>query len=204
MNSRFYFIVAAFRVSCFIDMEPTSILNTIYEVALLIKRSVRQVKANEKQCKRLAERVDAITSILKSVNNSDLQKSELRKSLLNFRTCIEQCLEFITKFNDETSWFFKVFHNQNFKHQFEELNLQLSQSATDLNLGINVKQVFDSKIDESDQKIDLYTIQSKLDEIASMMARRQEEQLCCYKDIEQHINRRFISFKHHLAQNITR
>ena len=50
-------------------------------------------------------------------------------------------------------------------------------------------------MDESDQKIDLYTIQSKLDEIAFMMVRRLEEQLGHYKDIEKHICRRFNSFK---------
>jgi len=179
-------------------MDPASIINTIYEVAMRIKQHVKQVKANEKQCRRLAERIDAITSALKSLNDNNLQRSELKTSLLNFRTCIEQCLEFITKFNDETSWFFKVFKNQNFKREFEEFNLQLSQTATDLNLSINLKQIFDSKADESDQSIDLYTIQSKLDEIASMMARKQEEQLCHYENIKQHIRRRFDSFKHHL------
>jgi tRNA A-37 threonylcarbamoyl transferase component Bud32 len=183
-------------------MDPTAILNTIYEVAMVIKQSVKQVKANEKQCKRLAERIDAIISALKSMNNSNLQRSYLHKSLLNFRSCTEQCLEFIAKFNDETSWFFKVFHNQNFKNEFEELNFQLSQSATDLNLSINLKQIFDLEVDESDQKIDLYTIQSKLDEIASMMAQRQEQQLRHYEKIEQHICRRFNSFKHHLETNI--
>ncbi|CAF3699535.1 unnamed protein product [Adineta steineri] len=167
-----------------------------------IKQCVKQVKANENQCKRLADRIDAITSALKSLNNNNLERLELRTALLNFLTYIEQCLEFIKKFNDESTWYIKVFNNQNFKNKFEELNLQLSQTATDLNLSINLKEIFDSKMDESDQRIDLYTIQSKLDEIASMMVQRSEEQFGRYKDIEQHICRRFNSFKHHLEQNI--
>jgi hypothetical protein len=56
------------------------------------------------------------------MNNSNLQRLKLQKPLLKFRTCIEQCFEFITKFTDEASWFFKVF-NQNFNHEFEELNI---------------------------------------------------------------------------------
>ncbi|CAF4573988.1 unnamed protein product [Rotaria sp. Silwood1] len=183
-------------------MDPTSVLSTIYEIAMLIKQSVKQVKANEKQCKRLADRVDAITSILQSRNDNDLQRLELRKSLTNFCSCIKQCLEFITKFSDETSWFFKVFKNQNFKRQFEELNCKLSESATDLNLGINLKQIFDSDNDANDQQIDINTIQSKLDEIAFMMVRRQEAQLGLDKNIEQYINQRLRSFKYQLEQNI--
>ncbi|CAF0785765.1 unnamed protein product [Adineta steineri] len=185
-----------------IDMDPLSILNNIFDIAMSIKQCVKQVKANENQCKRLADRIDAITSALKSLNNNNLERLELRTALLNFLTYIEQCLEFIKKFNDESTWYIKVFNNQNFKNKFEELNLQLSQTATDLNLSINLKEIFDSKMDESDQRIDLYTIQSKLDEIASMMVQRSEEQFGRYKDIEQHICRRFNSFKHHLEQNI--
>ena len=79
------------------------------------------------------------------MNYSNQQSLDLKTSLLNFRTCIEQCLELISKFNDGTSWFIKVFNNQTFKHEFEELNVQLSQSATDLNLSINLKQIFDSE-----------------------------------------------------------
>ena len=200
LYSILFFLV--FQDSLFIDMDPASIVTATYDITMLIKQNVQGVKANEKQCKRLAERIDAITTALKSLNDTKLQRSELKTALLNFRTCIEQCLELITKFNNEATWFSKVFNSQYYKHEFEELNLQLSQNATDLNLGINLKQIFDLKVDESDQKIDLYTIQSKLDEIALMMARRQEEDLGHIKNIELHICERFKSWKHQLEQSI--
>ncbi|CAF2841930.1 unnamed protein product [Rotaria sp. Silwood2] len=183
-------------------MDPTAILKVIFQVASVIQETVKEVKANQKQCKRLAERIDAIILTLKSMNNQALQRPELQKSLDNYHTCIEQCLEFVTQFKDETSWFSKVFKNQNYKEKFEELNLQLTQYATDFNLSINLKQIFDPKLDENDQKTDLNTIQCKLDEIASLMAQKQDEQLRQCKGIEENIVQRLNSFKHHLQQNI--
>ena len=122
----------------------------------------------------------------------------------NFRVCVEQCLEFVTKFKDKTSWFLKVFNNQNYKEQFEELNLQLTQCAIDLNLGINLKEIFDRNQDDKDQKNDLNNIESKIDEIVSMMQQNQSEQLRHYQGIEQNIKERLNSFKHHLEQNIVK
>ncbi|CAF1146012.1 unnamed protein product [Rotaria sp. Silwood1] len=169
---------------------------------MVIQETVKEVKANQKQCKRLAERIDAITFALKSMDDRALCRLELRKSLDNYRTCIQKCLEFVTQFKDETSWFSKVFKNQNSKEKFEELNLQLTQYATDFNLSINLKQIFDPKLDENDQKTDLDAIQCKLDEIASLMAQRQDEQLRHVKGIEENISQRLNSFKHYLQQNI--
>ncbi|CAF4894089.1 unnamed protein product, partial [Rotaria sp. Silwood1] len=169
---------------------------------MVIQETVKEVKANQKQCKRLAERIDAITFALKSMDDRALCRLELRKSLDNYRTCIQKCLEFVTQFKDETSWFSKVFKNQNYKEKFEELNLQLTQYATDFNLSINLKHIFDPKLDENDQKTDLDAIQCKLDEIASLMAQRQDEQLRHVKGIEENISQRLNSFKHYLQQNI--
>lgn len=184
-------------------MDPTSILQFIYQVATTIKETVDIVKVNQKQIQRLEERVDAIVSVLRLMKHTDPRRDELNKSLINFRNCVEECYEFVVQFKDKT-WYSKVFKSQNFKEKFQELNQQLSQCATDLNLGIDLKEVFDPKQDESDQQEDLNVIQSKLDEIASLMARQQEEQFNHFKDIKEHMNDRFSSFKHHLKMNIIR
>jgi hypothetical protein len=181
-------------------------LKSVCDMALVIPQTITVVRANHEQCKRLGERIDAIYSVLNSMNDRDFQKPELQKSLSNFCNCVKQCLEFITSFKDEASWCGKIFSNQNYKVQFEELNLQLSQCAADLNLGINLKQLFDHKQDENDQQKDLNDIQSKLDEIASLMVQQQNEQLRhhegCEEHIKEHINERLNSFKHHLEQSI--
>ncbi|CAF1666915.1 unnamed protein product [Rotaria magnacalcarata] len=116
-----------------------------------MKQTVKDVKANEQQCARLVERINAICMALKSVNDRDLQRLELRKSLSKFRICVEECVAFVNQFADEKSWFIRVFKNQNYQEQYEEFNLQLSQCAADLNIGINLKQIFDAKQDLSDQ-----------------------------------------------------
>ena len=185
-------------------MDPIATLKIIYETARVIQQTVKDVKANQKQCQRLGERIDAINSAMKTWNDRELQRPELQKALDNFRGCIEQCLKFVTKFKDKTSWFVKIFDKQNYKEQFEKLNLRLTQCATDLHLGINLKQIFDPKLDEKDQTMDLNDIKSKIDEIAYMMQQNQGEQLRHYQNIEQNIKDRLNSFKHHLEQSIVK
>ena len=185
-------------------MDPTATLKIIFETARFIQQTAKDVKANQKQCQRLGERIDAINSAMKSWNGLELQRRELQKALDNFRNCVEQCLKFVTKFKDKTSWFIKIFNKQNYKEQFEKLNLRLTQCATDLHLGINLKQIFDHKLDEKDQTMDLNDIKSKIDEIAYMMEQNQGEQLRRYQSIEQNIKDRLNSFKHHLEQRIVK
>ncbi|CAF0886905.1 unnamed protein product [Adineta steineri] len=183
-------------------MDSVTILKAVYYMAVTIHKIVEGVKANQQQCRRLSQRIDAITSAMKAMADKDLQRNELQKSLNNYHHCIEHCCEFITQFKDEKSWFSKIFDKQNHIEEFEELNLQLTQCATDLNLGINLKQIFDRNMDVSDQATDLDVIKSKLDEVAKLMAQRQDEQLRCIERIEQNINQRLNSFKHRLEQDI--
>lgn len=198
----FYFVVL--QGDSPIDMDPVIIRKLIYETVLNIKQTVEQVKANEKQCTRLGERIDKIASFLKYINDTDLQRSEFIKPLMDFSICIEQCLAFAMKFLGETLWFFKVFSNQNSKDQFKKLNTQLSQCAIDLNLGINLAQIFNQEDDELDQEKDLNDILQKLDKIASMMVQQQQEQLRHLPGMENHTKQRCNSYKHHLEQNIIR
>ncbi|CAM4979776.1 unnamed protein product [Rotaria socialis] len=183
-------------------MDPTTVLNIIYGTAVLIKKTVEDVKANQQQCKRLGERIDAINQCLTSLNDRDLNRSEIKQSLDNFRKCVQECLDFITQFKEKSSWFARVFYNQNHKEQFQELNLQLSQCANDLNLGINLNQLFDVRIDENDQETDLNTIESKIDDIAQLMEQMKEEQYNHYKGIQENIKQRLNSLKYNLQQDI--
>ncbi len=126
---------------------------------------------------------------------------------MDFCICIEQCLVFVTKFQGDASWFFKVFNSINSKSEFDKLNAQLLQCIIDLNLGINLQQIFDRKQDELDQQNDLIAIQNKLDEIASRMAQQQQQELRYLPDIQKikkEIKPRYNSYKHHLEQNIIR
>ncbi|CAF3450293.1 unnamed protein product [Rotaria socialis] len=167
-----------------------------------LKKTVEDVKANQQQCKRLGERIDAINQCLTSLNDRDLNRSEIKQSLDNFRKCVQECLDFITQFKEKSSWFARVFQNQNHEEKFQELNLQLSQCANDLSLGINLKQLVDVKIDENDQKTDLDTIESKIDDIAQLMEQMKEKQYNYYKGIEENTKQRLSSLKYNLQQDI--
>ncbi|CAF1000039.1 unnamed protein product [Adineta steineri] len=179
-------------------MDPGTNLKIVYQTAVAIKEIVEVVKANQQQCKRLSQRIDAITSAMKAIPDEELQRYERQKSLNNYRHCIEYCCQFVTQFQDEKSWFSKIFHKQNYREEFEELNLRLTQCATDLNLGINLTQIFDPKLDVSDQVTDLDVIKSKLDEVAELMIQKQDEQLRYIEGIEQDMEARFTSFKYQL------
>ncbi|CAF1102523.1 unnamed protein product [Adineta steineri] len=188
-----------------VDIDPKITLKLIDQSVIKIKETVEQVKANKNQCKRLVERINAITCVLQCINDVEHQKPELRRFLMDFCICIEQCLAFVTKFQGDTLWFLKVFKSINSKDQFKKLNVQLLQCATTLSLGINLQQIFDEKQDDIDQQNDLNNIQQKLDEIAAMMVQQQQqEQLHHVQDIKKDIKPRHASYKHNLEQNIMR
>ncbi|CAF3754058.1 unnamed protein product [Rotaria socialis] len=191
-----------FQVESLADLDTGIVQKLIYQTATTLKRTVEQVKANVNQCKRLEERIDTITSVLQHINYTGFQKSELKKSLMNFCICIEQCLAFVTKFQGEMWWFLKVFNSQNSKSQFENLNAQILQCATDLNLEINLQQIFDHKQDELDQRNDMKAIEYKIDEIASKMEQHQQQELHHFQSIKNNTKQRYKSYKHHLEQNI--
>ncbi|CAF3275848.1 unnamed protein product [Rotaria sp. Silwood2] len=167
-------------------MEPVTLVNGISQIAVVIQQIVKDVKANPKQCKRLEERIDAITLALNSMNGRDLQSKELRKLLNNYRACIEQCRDFVTQFKDK-KWYFKTFNKQNDKEEFKELNRQLIQCTIDLILGINLKQIFEPKLGASDQEADLHAIQGKVDEIAKLMVQERDELLGRMDRMEENI-----------------
>ncbi|CAF1228478.1 unnamed protein product [Rotaria magnacalcarata] len=182
-------------------MNPITILGQIFKIAKTIKETVDNVKDNQAQCKRLAERIDAITRILQSRNDRNLPMPEFTKSLENFCSCVEQCLDFVTHFKNGTPGWKQFFKHRGYKEQFAEMNLQLSQYANDLTLGINLAQLFDRKLDENDQKMDLENIVSKVDEILTKMKEMKEEQIRHLQMIDDSMEQRFNSLKGHLQEN---
>src|SRR5687767_6634958 len=51
---------------------------------------------------------------------------------------------------------------------FAELNESLSQASLDLNLGLNVKQVFDPSLDKADEETDLADLRLRNEEILTV------------------------------------
>jgi hypothetical protein len=139
------------------------IIKSIFTAAQFIKETIDNVRANKKQCERLSERITAIVNMLKPFTASvvDFKRVELISALNNFLSCVRKCSKLIQKFADAT-WFARVFKNKEHKETFADLNLHLSQCAIDLNLGINLSQIFDRSNDEKDQQADQIDITSKV------------------------------------------
>ena len=178
------------------EIDCSTLYRLINETLINIKQAIADVKANENQCKRLAERIEKIVPLMESIDE--------RKILTDFSIYIEECLAFITQFQDEAVWFYKVFKNQTSKEQFEQLNDRLLESARNFNLqNIDFNEIFNKNHDKLDAKQDLNTIQSKLDEIASKLAEQQREQFRHLIGINKDSKQRYNSYRHHLEQNIS-
>ncbi|CAF1627372.1 unnamed protein product, partial [Didymodactylos carnosus] len=183
-------------------MEAYFILQGIVEVVIVIKNISYQVKANKKQCQRLVDRIYAIIAPLQTLENHELtSRPNIEKILNGLSSCIDDCYNLILKFTTD-NWFKKVFKHNGYKQEFDELNRHLSQYANDLNLGLNIQQLFDRQQDEQDQETDLADINTKLDDITTLLTKQQEMQLQLPMHVDEMLNRRFKSLKYSLQQNI--
>ncbi len=52
-------------------MDPSTILSTIFSIAVTIKQTVDKVKANSKKCKTLVSRMELLLPPLRGMNNLD-------------------------------------------------------------------------------------------------------------------------------------
>ena len=180
-------------------MDPTQIVTCIFDIIELIRVAVETAKANNQQCKRLAARIEAITDPLRKLKKVSDETQRMLEALLS---CIQECEIFVTTFSEQ-HWFKKIFYHGSDSEGFQELNLRLSNCAQDLNLGLNIEQVFDKKNDEQDKQSDLASINQKLDDIASQMAKEQKEQFQQQKqDLDELLQYRLASFRHSLEMTL--
>jgi len=146
-------------------LDPVSALQNIYSVTKLIYDQVQLVKANQEQCKRLAERIGIIEQ---SVHNLDqiTDKSQYEKGLNDLLAGLQNCLQFMKQLSavGALSAFFKA---GNYNQQFASLNEELKKSIQQLNLGLVVQQLFNREKDKLDQQADIDFIKKNHQEIIS-------------------------------------
>jgi hypothetical protein len=132
-------------------MPIVDILQTVYSLANVVYAQVQQVKANQEQCKRLAERIQIVIEAIKKL---DAQKSDVYQSgLTALKNCLENCSKVIKKFADDT-WYKQILNAGTAKEQFVDLNQQLERAIAQLNLGLNVQQIMNQQHDKQDQAKD--------------------------------------------------
>jgi hypothetical protein len=146
-------------------LDPISALENIYSVTKLIYAQVQLVKANQEQCKRLAERIGIIEQ---SVHNLDqiTDKGQYEKGLNDLLAGLQNCLAFMTQLSAVAS--FKAFFKAGYySQQFLNLNEELQKSIQQLNLGLVAQQVFNREQDKRDQQADIEFIKKNHQEIIS-------------------------------------
>ncbi|CAF0871591.1 unnamed protein product [Didymodactylos carnosus] len=180
----------------------TTVTNTgrLRDLHTSIRDKVGQVKANQRQCERLVNRIDQIIDSVERLEKASgsVVRPESHTLLSGLLSCIDNCNRLIEKFTTNT-WYKKVYENQTDRVEFEQLNRQLSNYALDLSLGLNIQQLFDRNQDQEDLKEDLSDISRKLDTIAKQMLDEQQQQ---NKRMNQMIEQRFQSFRSHLTQSL--
>lgn len=142
-------------------------LKNIYSVSKLIYGQVHLVKANQKQCKRLAERIEIIEESLQGLEN--LQGNDgYQKGLNDLLDKLQRCLQFMQQLS-EVGVFKTFLRAGNYNQQFGDLNEELQKSIQQLNLGLTVQQVFNREKDKQDQQLDISFIKYNYSEIISQI-----------------------------------
>jgi len=203
-------------------MEMTTVLKYIPKIVTIAKTIYdinKQVKYNKKQCQRttisvlvqsieisflvgLIKRIESIVNAIESSPHREFKDEiSVETALKHLIEILEESLKFISQFTD-SSILTRFIKNSDHELEFDELNRALLSSATDLNLSLNLKVLFDQKQDFEDQKEDLAEISSKIDLIALELTNQQKELVRLDKDMKNEFQRRFQSFRYHLQQDL--
>ena len=133
---------------------------------------VEEVKANRKQCRRLATRIQIILApiptddTIKKLQGEKKQGVKLENSFTQLKTTLEACSKQIDKYCGNNG-FMEVVKSGWDKDKFSDLRKELSDAMKTitflLTLNLNVDRIFDSTLDDKDCADDLIRNQTKLE-----------------------------------------
>ncbi|CAF4065010.1 unnamed protein product, partial [Rotaria sp. Silwood1] len=119
-------------------------------------------------------------------------------------SCLKRCKNFVEEFSGR-NWFKKLVCNVSDPDTFKTLNQELSKCAQDLNLGLNIEQIFNQERFEQARKSDLDEISRRMNEIAQLLmddlqAQFQQQE----KKFDEVLEKRLESFLFNLKQNLAK
>ena len=147
-------------------MAVVCALQPIILISKVIFKTAQSVKLNRQQCLRLAERVNTLCITLE-----ELQKVPDSLAFSNaldvLNKLLEECLSFVKQCSNY-NWFKRALKSGGHKEQFADFAIRLQKSIQDLNLGLNVAQMFDSHNDAKDYKADITHLENNQKEILQL------------------------------------
>ncbi len=169
-------------------LNPAQVIQGIYTVSQLIYEHVKEVKANPRQCQRLARRVLIVESAIRDLDKMK-DKKQYEEGLNHLLEMLKRLEAFIKEFTASSKWYRYVLKAGTYKTKFEEFSQGLQNCLQDLNLGLVAKQVVDRVHDKADEEADrtfLILNQKeiiRLNEEANRQLQRQEMQQAERHDI---------------------
>ncbi|CAF1081359.1 unnamed protein product [Rotaria sp. Silwood1] len=141
----------------------------IAEVAWKIKVLVDNVRANNKRCRRLNDRISVLVPLIQQLHGKKALTNKYTAALERLLVCVERCYAFIKKFT-ESNWFVRVYDQACHRDTFDELNQTLYSCATDLNLALAVQNHFKGEQDEIDRHDDREFLSKNFDKIIRLQS----------------------------------
>lgn len=147
-------------------MDPVILAQSIYALALSIKKQVDLAKSNQSQFARLNTRVQEIIRSLQGLDSLPRTKA-FYEALTRLKDTLDQILGFTQKFSDK-KWYQLIIHAGNHRAVFHEYNQALKNALEQLNLGLNVQHLMNAEQDRQDQVADNKRILDHQDEIFAL------------------------------------
>ena len=166
-----------------------------------IRSNVCDVQTNKLRCERLCQRIDRLIDPLERLEHASslVVRTETSVVLERFLACIDDCNQFIERFQPSSQRYEAIVDDALCEDQFEDLNQRLSQLGQDLTVAINVQQLFDRKQDRDDQDDDRKNLHKELEAIAEHVSDLHGQQ---YQRMDKMIGKHLESFRYFLAKSL--
>lgn len=145
----------------------TDTLKSLYTIADAIYGQVKLVRANQAQCKTLADRVAIVIKVVKNLDGVK-DGDHYLPGLTALQSCLTECNLFIQQFVQSQSWFKQVLKAGTAKERFAELNEKLNKGIQHLNLGLSAQAIINREQDKTDELADSTYLRQNMEMIIKL------------------------------------
>ncbi len=165
------------------------VIGALQLVARQIQENIALVKVNKHQCSRLGYRVNlAIEVIAQLERKPENEMEKASRPLSDLKTCLDECLVFITNFSDKKSWFRSVLKAGTHNEQFTLYHQRISDIVALLNLEVDIKSFQKTQEDDDALKQDIETIGLLQEEIINLQKQSIHDFTAFAKDQDENNN----------------